>query len=142
MGPGRTEPTSQEGPQALVGAAAVQARRALTAEGLPRIRRLTSARDMQAVLRNGQRRRFPRLDIYWRGNQLNYARLGVMVPLHGRTAVERNRLRRRLRELARRHVLPNAGAIDIMIRSGSAAYAATFDQLAEDLSKWLRARSA
>lgn len=60
-------------------------------------------------------------------------RLGVVVPLFGHTAVERNRLQRRLREIGRRCWLPEARAegrpVDLLIRAGPGAYGLDFEEL-------------
>jgi ribonuclease P protein component len=82
------------------------------------------------------------LDISWRANDLGHPRLGVVVPRHGHTVVERNRLRRRLREITRRRVLRDLGPLDVVIRSRTAAYAAGFQDLAGDLARWLRSLSS
>jgi ribonuclease P protein component len=63
------------------------------------------------------------------------------VPKHGNTGVRRNRLKRRLRELLRREILPElpAGenAVDVVVRTRREAYGAAFPQLREELSRWL-----
>jgi ribonuclease P protein component len=89
------------------------------------------------VLKARARRRTPRLDIAWRPNQQDHPRLGVVVPLFGRSAVARNRLRRRLREFARRQILPVLPAIDLVIKSRASAYSAGSNDLAADLEGWL-----
>lgn len=95
-------------------------------------------RDLDTALRAGQRRRTPRLEIIWRPNNVGHPRFGLIVPRHGQTGVARNRLRRRLRELARRHLLPTLGPIDVILRSRVPAYRSDFDQLATDLEQWRR----
>lgn len=60
-------------------------------------------------------------------------RVGVIVPKYGRSIVERNRLRRRLRELVRTRVLPVMGAHDVLIRALPAAYTASFDRITQDV---------
>lgn len=110
----------------------------MTSEGLPRRQRLTRAPDLQAVLDSGQRRRTPRLDIAWRLNDIAFPRLGVIVPRYRSTAVARNRLRRRVRELARRRLMPLLPSIDVVIRARPAAYQAQRDALDLDLEQWLR----
>lgn len=142
MGPRDPEPPAQKGPEAPDGFGSLQARRALTPEGLPRSWRLTRAPDLTAVIRHGRRHRTPKLDISWRGNEIGHPRLGVVVPRHGRTAVARNRLRRRVREIARRQVLADIGAIDLVIKARSAAYTSSFGDLAAELTSWARSRSA
>ena len=62
------------------------------------------------------------------------------MPKHGRSAVERNRLKRRLREIARTTILPGAPAIDVVINARPSAYRLTFDQLAE-LGRRIRAEA-
>ncbi len=67
-----------------------------------------------------------------------------MVPKHRHTAVERNELKRRLRELLRRVVLPGldgAGrALDVIVRARREAYGIAFSGLREELESWLRQR--
>jgi ribonuclease P protein component len=55
------------------------------------------------------------------------SRLGIIVPKHGKTAVERNRLKRRLREIVRAEDLPQGA--DVVIRAGPKAYAMSFRTL-------------
>jgi ribonuclease P protein component len=82
------------------------------------------------------------LDISWRENAIDHPRLGVVVPKYGRTAVARNRLRRRIREIVRRRVLGHVGAVDLVIRARSDAYASTFRDLTAELVSWSQSRSA
>jgi ribonuclease P protein component len=72
-----------------------------------------------------------------------------VVPKHRRSSVERNLLKRRLRELLRLEVLPRLVdlqvSVDVLIRARREAYAATYEQLHDELTdfvekKWLRAR--
>ena len=54
----------------------------------------------------------------------------VIVPRHGETAVRRNQLRRRIREIGRRCILPVlAMPVDVGVRARAAAYDATFEVL-------------
>lgn len=88
-------------------------------------------------MRMGRRRRTPRLDITWYPNDTGHPRLGVIVARFGATAVRRNLLRRRLREIARRRILPRLAAVDVVIKSRAAAYEAHVDTLSRDLDQWL-----
>lgn len=58
-----------------------------------------------------------------------------MVPRHGRAIVDRNRVLRRLREVARREWLPSAleegVSVDVVARAGPGAYEAGFGELRE-----------
>lgn len=62
-----------------------------------------------------------------------------MVPKHKHAIVERNRLKRRLRELGRTRVLPalrEAGlALDVMVRARAEAYDAPFASLRDELDR-------
>jgi ribonuclease P protein component len=75
--------------------------------------------------------------------------VGVVVPKHRRNSVERNLLKRRLRELLRLEVLPRLAelelTVDVLIRARREAYVATYEQLHGELmdfveKKWLRER--
>ncbi|UCG88652.1 MAG: ribonuclease P protein component [Gemmatimonadota bacterium] len=110
----------------------------MRSQGLPRSWRVARASDIRAVVGGGRRRGTQRLDFFWVPNRLGHPRLGLVVPSHGATAVARNRLRRRLREIARRRVLPVLPAIDLIIRARSSAYRAGFRDLAADLERWLQ----
>ena len=52
------------------------------------------------------------------------------MPKHGKSSVERNLLKRRLRELARTVLLPRMASIDMVIHARPSAYRLTFAELA------------
>ena len=64
------------------------------------------------------------------------------MPRHKRTAVARNRVKRRLRELLRTALLPQlatrADAVDLVVRASPEAYSATFTALAGDVTRIVR----
>ncbi len=62
--------------------------------------------------------------------------MGLIVPKFRATAVARNRLRRRLKELWRREVQPDEPPRDLVIRARREAYAAAFTDLRADLLAW------
>lgn len=65
----------------------------------------------------------------------NVSRVGVVVPRHGRTAVARNLVKRRLREIVRRDRI-GSGAnppADFVVIALPRAYDASFVQLREEL---------
>ena len=64
-------------------------------------------------------------------SHVGHPRAGFVVPKHGRSAVERNLLKRRLREIARTTILPGAPAIDLVLNARPSAYKLSFAQLAE-----------
>jgi ribonuclease P protein component len=55
--------------------------------------------------------------------------VGVIVPRYSHSAVERNLVKRRLRELARTEMLPTMGALDVVIRAAPSAYRADYETL-------------
>jgi ribonuclease P protein component len=64
-------------------------------------------------------------------------RIGLVVPRFKQSAVARNRLKRRLRELIRVRLLPADLAADVVLRIRPDAYSATFDALGLDVAQVL-----
>lgn len=83
----------------------------------------------------GKRLRTEHLEVRASGSPFLHARVAVIVAKHGHTVVERNRLRRRLRELVRVRIIPVTGSVDIVIRSLASAYSMTFQQLVDEINK-------
>jgi ribonuclease P protein component len=63
-----------------------------------------------------------------------YARVGVVVPRFGHTAVERNLVKRRLREAVRLRLLKALPAVDLVLRATPSAYRAPMAVLAEEVA--------
>jgi len=61
--------------------------------------------------------------------------VGFVVPKYGHSAVDRNRLKRRLRELVRTSVLGVLPAVDVVIKTRPSAYVAPLSVMAEELSR-------
>ena len=61
-------------------------------------------------------------------------RIGFVVPRFKHSAVARNQVKRRLRELARVQILPTGLLADIVLRIRPEAYNASFDLLASDVA--------
>lgn len=79
---------------------------------------------------HGKRRRTDHLDLFTRPSPVGQSRLAVVVPRHRHSAVQRNLLRRRLREIGRRTVLPVLPApTDVAVRARANAYGASFQAL-------------
>ena len=78
--------------------------------------------------------RTPHLDLAWRPGTRDRARAAIVVPRYQFTAVARNRLRRRLREILRRGVLATLPPIDFVVRAKRAAYGAPFAVLRAELA--------
>jgi ribonuclease P protein component len=64
----------------------------------------------------------------------------VVVAKYGHTIVERNRLRRRLRELVRTALIPQFSGTDVVVRVFPSAYTVGFETLAAEVERvcsWL-----
>jgi len=137
LGPRGAFPPPQEGPQASHRSDSFEARRKLTAaEGLPRFCRLTRTSELRKVQETGRRKRLSHLDVLWTDNQAGHPRVGLIVPKFQSTAVARNRLRRRLREVWRRELARGLPPLDVVIRARREAYAAAFTALSSELLTW------
>jgi ribonuclease P protein component len=103
--------------------------------GFPRRLRLTRESELEVVRRTGKRIQTERLEARASASLLPHPRVGIVVPKHRRSIVERNRVKRRLRELIRITLLPELDrCIDLLIRAKPEAYNATFQDLAIDVS--------
>lgn len=69
-------------------------------------------------------------------NSTGHPRLGLIVPRYQSTAVARNRLRRRLKEIWRRDLQAGIPAWDLVVRARRQAYQASFDALRRQLQQW------
>lgn len=106
-------------------------------EGFPREARIRRSSEIRSLLRAAERRRTPSLDLFIGPSASGRPRAGFVVPRHGRSIVERNRLKRRLREIVRRGWLPTAfeagEAVDLLVRARPSAYEESFGALREEL---------
>jgi ribonuclease P protein component len=66
---------------------------------------------------------------------LGHPRVALLVPKLGQTIVRRNKLKRRLRELARLHLLPCSSSSDILLRARREAYDAPYAELRNDIAR-------
>jgi len=85
------------------------------------------------VLREGKRIRTGHLELRIVASLLHHPRIGFIVPKHGRSIVERNRLKRRLREIVRQNILQRIPSVDMIVRTRPEAYSATFASLEREL---------
>ena len=72
----------------------------------------------------------------WTDNTTGHPRMGLIVPRFQASAVARNRLRRRLKEIWRRELQAHQPAWDLVIRARREAYAASFGQLRDQVLAW------
>ncbi|HTO72245.1 MAG TPA: ribonuclease P protein component [Gemmatimonadales bacterium] len=92
--------------------------------------------DLRRCQNEGRRRRSRHLEIMWAENNTGHPRMGLIVPRFQETAVARNRLRRRLREVWRREIMNAQPAWDVLVRARRESYAASFDILRSELLAW------
>jgi ribonuclease P protein component len=74
----------------------------------------------------------------WMDNSTGQPRMGLIVPKFQSSAVARNRLRRRLREIWRLEIQHLQPAWDLVIKARREAYAASFEALRTQLLSWRR----
>ena len=89
---------------------------------------------MQRVHAEGKRVRTAHMDVRVLVSFRAYARVGVVVPRYGHSAVERNRVKRRLREAVRLRLLKALPPFDLVVRALPAAYRATMAVLADEVA--------
>jgi len=103
----------------------------------PRACRLVRTAEYDAVYQSGRRRSSREFTVFLRPNGLDLSRFGWSVKKALGSAVRRNRIRRRIREIVRLHRQEIATGWDIVIHPRSSAAAADFSALAEELRKLL-----
>jgi ribonuclease P protein component len=107
---------------------------------LPHVRRITRSAEIRAIFSRGKRSRTAHLDVFDSPSPVPHPRAGLVIPKHRHTAVDRNRLKRRVREVLRSEVLPRLVAcncaVDVLVRARREAYGAPFAQLRDELIGW------
>ncbi|MEX2608854.1 MAG: ribonuclease P protein component [Gemmatimonadota bacterium] len=108
---------------------------------LPRSRRITRGGEIRALLRRGKKSRTAHLDVFASASPAARSRVGLVVPRHRHSIVERNLVKRRLREALRLEVLPRLNAagvaLDVLVRARREVYDASFEALRGELNGWL-----
>lgn len=62
-----------------------------------------------------------------------FARVGFVIPKYKHSGVDRNRLKRRLRELVRLELLPTLRPMDVVLRVSPVAYTREFELLRSEV---------
>jgi ribonuclease P protein component len=98
---------------------------------------LTRTADLELVRREGKRLRTSLLEVRHLASLFASPRIGIIVPRYAHTAVDRNRVKRRLRAALRAAWAnrANAPSHDVVFRAGPAAYRATFAELSADVHR-------
>jgi ribonuclease P protein component len=90
-------------------------------------------------MKESSRRRCEALEVYHGESPTRSARAGIVVPRYGHTIVERNRLKRRLRELVRTEWMPRARTQqppqEVLVRVRPRAYELNGNALREAFGK-------
>lgn len=96
------------------------------------------------MLARGKRIRTRHLDVFDSASPDSRSRVGLVVPRYGRRVVDRNLVKRRVREILRREVLPRLRSpergVDVVVRARREAYDAAFEVLRAELMEWLERR--
>jgi ribonuclease P protein component len=108
--------------------------------GFPRRARITKGAELQRIAQEGKRIRTVFLEVRVIASPFAHpddarTRVGLVIPRFRQTAVARNRVKRRLRELSRTRLLPSHIAADVVIRIRPDVYGASFAQLASDFDQ-------
>lgn len=90
----------------------------------------------------GRRLRTAVLDVRVAASPFAFVRVGIIVGKHGHGSVDRNRLKRRLRELLRTSVVPSLAGVDVLVRALPPAYQVPFAQLSSEVQGLPQAISA
>jgi ribonuclease P protein component len=102
-------------------------------EGFPRAARIRRRREFLALSRAGERRHTPHFIVLAR-RRSGCARLGVTVSRKVGGAVSRNRIKRRVREVFRRHPERLLPSHDVLVIARVGAAATTFEQVRHELA--------
>ena len=113
-----------------------------TSLGFPRRARITRGAELQRIAQEGKRIRTALLEVRVVASPHVHpvgmrTRIGLIVPRFHRSAVARNRVKRRLRELSRTRLLPADLPAEIVMRIRPEAYRATFSALEADMGRIL-----
>ena len=103
----------------------------------PRACRLLRRAEFDAVYQGGRRRAGREFTVFLRPNGLDLSRFGWSIKKALGSAVRRNRIRRRLREIVRLYRREIAPGWDIVIHPRSSTATADFSPLAEELLRLL-----
>ncbi|HEV2494205.1 MAG TPA: ribonuclease P protein component [Terriglobia bacterium] len=105
----------------------------LAPQAFPKTLRLLRRAEFRRVYEEGQRRSASLCTIFFKSNGLPESRLGITTPKQLGNAVVRNHMRRRLREVFRRHRLEIAPGWDIVLNPRPPILKASFDGLTREV---------
>jgi ribonuclease P protein component len=95
-------------------------------------------------MKRGKRSGTPHLDVFDSPSPVAHPRMGVVVPKYRHRVVERNVVKRRIREVLRTEILPQLAArgcsMDVLVRARREAYGVSYAELRAELGRWLERR--
>ena len=107
---------------------------------LPRSWRITRGTEIRSLMQRGKRSRTAHLDVFFFASPVPHPRVGLVTPRHRQTVVKRNRLKRQIREILRKEVVPRLACArvdaDVLVRARREAYDAAFGMLRDELVAW------
>lgn len=111
---------------------------------LPRRVRIRKRNEIRTLLNKGSRRSTENFVFHFSRTTTQFPRIGWIVPRHRHSIVERNRLKRRIREVGRQEVLPTLRTCgrprDVLVRARPGAYALSFEGIRREIrstTEWL-----
>ncbi len=140
-GPSRkiTPPAEQESvpPKSKLGLDGSPENRRGATGGFPRTVRLLKHADFQRVYKTGRREFLPHMTVFWLGREEGGPRIGLGVGRALGGAVERNRIKRRMREAVRHNLARLTAPVDVVINPKKSAQTAEFKQLQDEVGRAL-----
>ena len=109
-------------------------------QDFPRTARLVRRSEYDAVYREGRRRTSREFAVFLRANGLDESRFGWSIKKALGSAVKRNRIRRRIREIVRLHRQEISPGWDIVIHPRTSVATAEFAAVTSELLKLLPKR--
>jgi ribonuclease P protein component len=110
-------------------------------EGLQREERLRSKKDFEAIAKEGRRRHTKNFLVITRKNNQGFSRLGAVASKKLGKAVERNRVKRLMREFFRRNKDRLLLSTDYVIVGKKGAQDLSYTYVADELGALLKPRS-
>lgn len=98
----------------------------------PRTDRLVSRRQFTTVYDNGRRVRGSAVTVFGLANREGHSRVGFTVTRKLGNAVQRNRIKRMLREIYRLNRLSGCGSIDLVVNAHGSIHRFTRDEVESD----------
>ena len=108
--------------------------------GFSKKEHIRKRKDFLAVIASGQKLQTKHFIIYLRVNSQPFSRLGITVSHRVGKAVQRNRVKRLLREFFRLHKKDFHRGLDLVIIAKKGAADLTYQQVSGELSKVLRCK--